>query len=67
MSKPLRATEMDYWRGAEGRSRILRVTNEIIREIMEFKSHWRHSNESTHLVWKRAKNGHKTNYYQIPI
>lgn len=32
--KMLRATEMDYWRRAAGRSRRERVTNERIREVM---------------------------------
>lgn len=34
-SKTLRTTEMDFWRRAVGRSKIERITNVRIREIME--------------------------------
>lgn len=37
MAGQLRATEMDYWRRAAGKSKMDKVTNERIKEIMGVK------------------------------
>lgn len=47
----LEATEMDYWRRAAGKSRMDRVTNERIREIMNVKHTIVEDIKDKQLVW----------------
>lgn len=47
----LKATEMDFWRRAAGRSRREKVTNEIIREIMGVKHTIMDDIKTKQLMW----------------
>lgn len=49
--KMLEATEMDYWRRAAGKSRMERVTNERIREIMNVEHTIVEDIRDKQLVW----------------
>ncbi|XP_045471806.1 uncharacterized protein LOC123678703 [Harmonia axyridis] len=45
------ATEMDFWRRSAGRSRIERIRNEGIREIMGVKSNIVNDIRTKQLIW----------------
>lgn len=49
--KMLMATEMDFWRRSAGRSRIERIRNERIREIMGVKSNIVNDIRTKQLIW----------------
>lgn len=50
-SKMLTATEMDFWRRSAGRSRMERVTNNRIREIMHVKHSIIDDIKNKQLIW----------------
>ena len=47
----LEATEMDFWRRSAGKSRLERITNERIREIMEVKHTIVDDIKNSQLIW----------------
>lgn len=49
--KMLKATEMDYWRRAAGRSRMERIPNERIREVMKVKHTIVDDIQDKQLIW----------------